>query len=238
MPRRPRARASLPTVVAACAALAFLVVGVVVGVPFLTREREAHTGTPTPPPFAAITPIVLAPGETACEDRVAVEPATAVVRVLASQQPAGVPLKVTATGEGWRATGTSGDDYAGYDPIDTAIEPAPPASLLATVCVENAGERRVRLQGTTEPRVQARPVTTVDGEVVEPRMSMILLESAPASIADRPGTILEHAAAFKPPLFGSVTIALLLVLALLGVPAAVVFALGRALREDERPPSS
>jgi hypothetical protein len=217
---------------AAGAALAFLLAAILWGVPYLTHDRTAYTGTPTPPAFAEITPVALKPGRAACQDGVALESATRVVRVLASKQRVGVPLRVTASGDGWRAEGRSPRDYGGTDPIDTTIA-APPRSLLARVCVENAGRRTVRLQGTVEARVQPRPLTTVDGKLVQPRMTLILLEERPASITDRAGAILAHVSAFKPPIVGSVSVALLLALLLAGVPAAAVYALWRSLRDDE-----
>jgi hypothetical protein len=217
---------------AAGAALAFLVAAIAWGIPFLDRDREAHTGTPTPPPYAEVTPIVLKPGEVACLDSVAVEPSTRVVRLLAASQPVGVPLRVTARGDGWRSESTTSDAYGGTDPIHAPLSP-PPHALLAKVCVENVGERRVRLQGTIEARVQSRSRTAIDGEPIEPRMSLILLEEAPAPIVDRIGTILDHVAAFDPPFIGSFSVALLLALLVAGVPAAVVFALWRSLRDDD-----
>jgi hypothetical protein len=215
------------------AALAFVVVAAVFGLPYLTGDRTAYSGTPVPLPFSEITPIVLGPGERACQDGVAVEPRSAVVRVRGASQRGGVPLHVTLDGQGWRAQGTSTSDWGATDVVDTVLDRTPPRSELARLCVENAGDHKARLQGTAEARVLTRTETTVDGRVIKPRLTTILLERDDASIAARAGTILDHIAAFKPPILGSASVALLLLLTLLAIPAATVYAIWRSLREDE-----
>jgi hypothetical protein len=228
----PRRFLRTPLVAAAGALLVFLVAAVAWGIPYLQRDREAYSGTPTPPPYERVTPIALQPGDEACTSSVALETSTTVVRLLAAKATVpDVPLRVTVRAPGYRGAGVDAD-YAGTDPIDVTI-PAPPESVLATICVRNTGDHIARLQGTVEPRIQSRPRTTLDGEEIEPRMSVLLLEGAPQSIADRPGDIVRHVAAFEPGIIGKVSLWVLAVLVLLGVPAGVAYAVGRSLRDDE-----
>jgi hypothetical protein len=225
MPRR--------LVLPALSALLIAVALLVWGLPWLTRDRPAMTSTPTPPAFGVVTPIVLAPGARACESLVAFAPETRTAVVLSAKQPGEGPrLRVSAEAPGYRGSGEIAAGYHG-EQVLTASLPAPPRNAIGTVCVTNEGRRTVSLQGTTEGRVQNRSETTVDGEPHEAKMSLLLTEGAERSLADRPGEIAGRIAAFKPPIVGSVSLAVVALLILLGVPAAVVYVVARGIADDE-----
>jgi len=216
----------------ALSGVAIVILLLAFGIGWLTKDRVAYTGTPTPPAFADITPIELRPGQEACETEVAFERDTRKAVVLSAKFPGeGPPLRLTARGGGWSASGRIEGGYMGAGPLAADL-PAPPRSLLATVCVENTGRRAVALQGTTEGRIQARPITSVDGEEIPAKMTLLLTEGAPRSLADRPGEILDRIAAFKPPFVGKASLILLLLLVLVGVPGAVVYAIWRGIAAD------
>ena len=99
----------------AVAGVLMLVAALAWGIPWLTKSREDRTSTPTPPPFATITPIVLEPGEQACENLVALSPDTRQVTVLSARfEGKGPRLQVVATAPGYRGTG---EIAAGYEPL-------------------------------------------------------------------------------------------------------------------------
>ena len=222
-------RRTLPAI----SALAFLIVALAFGLPWLTRDRPATTGTPTPPPFTAITPITLKPGEEACQSLVAFETDTRTATVLSAENVEdGPPLRIVARAEGWESAGDVAGGYGEFAGLQAQLDP-PPDDVLGEVCVTNEGDERVRLQGTEEGRVQTRSETSVDGEPIVTRMALLLGQGADRSIADRPGQILERVAAFKPPLVGTWSLALLALLVLLGVPALVVFAVARGIADDD-----
>lgn len=222
-------RRTLPAI----SALAFLIVALAFGLPWLTRDRAATTGTPTPPPFSAITPIALAPGEEICQTLVAFETDTRTATVLSAEDVEdGPPLRIVARAAGWESAGEVEGGYDEFAALQAQLDP-PPADALGEVCVTNEGERRVRLQGTEEGRVQTRSVTELEGEPIVPRMALLLGQGADRSIADRPGQILERVAAFKPPIVGTWSLALLALLVVLGVPALVVFAVARGIADDD-----
>jgi len=213
---------------ALCGALIVLAL-LVWGLPWLTKDRPDVTGTPTPPAFNTVTPIRLGPGSTACERSVAFSPQTRALTILADKQPGPTPpLRVVARAPGYRAAATIPGGYAGLAPL-TASVPAPPRSVLGEVCVENAGRRRVALQGTTEGRIQNRAITSVDGEDTPVKMTLLLTEGVERSLADRPGEIFDRIAAYKPPFVGTVSLAILALLVLLGVPAGVLYAVWRGI---------
>lgn len=217
---------------ALCGALIVLAL-LVWGIPWLTKDRPDVTATPTPPAFNTVTPIRLAPGSRACERSVAFSAQTRALTVLADKQPGPTPpLRVTARAPGYRASAAIPGGYAGLAAL-TASVPAPPRSVLGEVCVENAGRRGVALQGTTEGRIQNRAVTSVDGRDTPVKMTLLLTEGVDRSLADRPGEILDRIAAYKPPFVGSVSLVILALIVLLGVPAGVLYAVSRGIAAAE-----
>ncbi len=205
------------------------------GIPWLTRDRPDVTSTPTPPAFSTVTPISLRPGQRACESQVAFSPHTRSLVVLAAKQEGPTPsLRITARAPGYRAGANVPGGYDGLAALAVSVPP-PPRSVLGQVCVENTGRRAAHLQGTTEGRIQNRAVTSVDGEPIEAKMTLILTAGTDRSLADRPGEILDRIAAFKPPFVGSVSLAIFGLLVLVGVPAGVLYAIwrGLAVAEDD-----
>lgn len=202
------------------------------GIPWLTKSRPDRTSTPTPPPFSAITPILLEPGQRACENLVALSTDTRQITVLSAKfSGTGPRLRVEVTAPGWQATGRIAGGYEGLQPLTASI-PAPPRNAIGGVCVTNAGAKAVELQGTTEGRIQNRSATSVDDTVIPQKMTLLLSAQRDRSIADRPGEILARIAAFKPPIVGSVSLTILLIVVLLAVPAGVLYAIWRGIAQD------
>jgi hypothetical protein len=203
------------------------------GLPWWTKDRAAVTSTPTPPPFQAIAPVVLKPGSEACETLVAFEPGTRAATILSAKPTEDGPrLRVTATADGYRSVAEIPGGYAAQDSLQAALD-APPRAAIGELCVENVGRRRVTLQGTTEGRIQNRAGTVVDGRQVPEKLTLLLTEGRARSLADRPGEILDRVAAFKPPIVGRASLAIVGLLILLGVPAAVVYAIARGIADEE-----
>jgi hypothetical protein len=216
----------------AVAGALMLIAALAWGIPWLTKSREDRTSTPTPPPFAAIAPVVLKPGQQACENLVALSTDTRQVTVLSAKfEGTGPRLQVVATAPGYRGTGDIAGGYDGLKPLPATI-PAPPRNAIGQVCVRNTGAKAAQLQGTTEGRIQNRSVTEVDGAVITPKLTMLLSEGRNRSIADRPGEILERISAFKPPIIGSVSLVILFVIVLVAVPAGVLYAIWRGIAGD------
>jgi hypothetical protein len=222
-------RAWLPAI----CALLMLVAFVAWGIPWLTKSRADTTSVPTPPPFSAVTPIVLKGGSKACEDKVAFATATRAVTLLTAKfDGVGGPLRVIASYPGYRGDATIARGYGGEQALRAEI-PAPPRNAIGTLCIENTGKHTVQLQGTIEPRIQNRSSTSVDDKVLTTKLSLILTEESNRSLAARPGEILVRVAAFKPFWVGQVSLALLALLVVLAVPVAVLYAVWRGLSSQE-----
>lgn len=217
----------------AVCALAMLVALVAWGIPWLTESRTDTTAVPTPPPFSTVTPIVLKGGAKVCEDKVAFATQTRAVTVLTAKfDGVGPKLRVIASYPGYEGDATIPAGYGGEQALRTLI-PAPPRNAIGTLCIVNTGRTAIALEGTAEGRVQNRSVTSVNGVVIVPKLSLILTEPVNRSLADRPGEILDRIAAFKPFWVGRGTLAVFFLLVLLGVPAGVLWAIGSGIGKDE-----
>jgi len=225
-----------PRVIAIAVMAVVFAVAVVTLLRLGTRERDAITAVVTPPPVLAGTPVTLKPGQRLCEEDVALEPDSQVIRVYSGAPTSDVArLHITLRGDGWSTSVDSppvGNPGTGADGIyDTSFAP-PPRSLLATVCVSSAEDRPAILAGSREDRVHTRSRTTVDGKPIEERVGMSVLSGGPQAPLSHLKTVLQRAAAFEPAPVGWVLLGLVLVVVGLGVPALVVYATLRALRDD------
>lgn len=202
------------------------------------RDRPALEYVATPPPIAEATPIELGRDEAACQRDVVLTPRSRVIRVWSGSPTPDVPrLRVTAEARGWSTTALSPEHTdrpgGGGDGIyDTRIEP-PPREVLATVCVASADpDQAAILAGSEEPRVKSRSATRVDGQEIEARMGLAVLTGGPQAPLAHAREVLERTAAFAPAPVGWLSLGLLFVVVVIAVPAAAVYAVLRALRED------
>jgi hypothetical protein len=227
--RRPR------TIALACMALVF-VVALYALAQLATNRRDDITAVATPPPELTAMPVTLEPGQELCEDDVALERSSQVIRVYSGSPTPDVPrLRVTVKGDGYRVDALSpetGQAGGGADGIyDTRI-PRPARSTMTTVCVRSASDDQAAiLAGSEEERIHSRSQATVDGKPIEPRVALVVLAGGPRSPLSQAQTVLERAATFQPAPVGWVLLGLMLVVIGLGVPALAVYAVLKALRE-------
>jgi hypothetical protein len=201
-----------------------------------TNRRDDVTAVATPPPEFKATPVELKPGQELCEDDVALDTTSQVIRFYSGSPTPDVPrLRLTVKGDGYAADALSpetGQAGGGADGIyDTRI-PRPDRSTIATVCVRSASDDQAAiLAGSEEERIHSRSQATVDGEPIEPRVALVVLAGGPRSPLSQAQTVLERAATFQPAPIGWVLLGLMLVVIGLGVPALAVYAVLKALRE-------
>jgi hypothetical protein len=208
--------------------LALLVAAAAVwGVPYLTRERQYYATTPQPDPLFTVATIPLRAGRQACLDRAVVDHYSeqARLRVGTYGRPA-VPLELSLSGAGYRAAARVPATYADSQPITVAVRP-PARPVEVTICVRNAGTRRIALYAADD-RTESRSQTRVDGRKVAPDFDIVFTERRPVSILARLPVSLRRASAFR--FFGvsPVTLWPLLVLFAIGVPLAVLLTFARS----------
>lgn len=208
-------------------------------VPFLDRERPATYATPTVQPTdpGSLAPIAVKGSQTVCADQIPWGPDARYVQftLTGSKRPAS-PLRIVATGPGYRATATLPAGTPGDVLQTVAITPARSEIPDGTLCVVNAGRHQIKLYGINQGRGSSPSTTTVDGKPVPQELSITLLTHPSQSLTARLGTISSHIAAFRPLTGWEVFV--LGLLAVFGVPVAVGVALARAAAEDDAADSS
>jgi hypothetical protein len=211
-------------------------------VPYLTEGRPAVWATPTSEPYTAaqLSPVTVPARRQVCVDGMPWAPDARYVqlRVLPGVRPARAPeLGVEATGPGYRATGTVPAGLRQNDQAIARIAPAP-RELSGRLCVTNRGARALALYGVGRQGRLAAPVemTVAGREVADRQLSVTLLSNPDQSLIGRMGDVLDHVAAFRP--IGTWIVWLVLAALLVGVPAGVAVALGKAAALDDDQPSA
>ena len=207
---------------------------VVRAMPFLDRGRPAVFATPTVQPTdpASLAPIAVKGGQSACADQIPWGPDARYVQftLTGSKWPPS-PLRIVATGPGYRAVARLPEGAAGDAQQTVAITPARTEIPNGTLCVVNEGRHQIKLYGINQGRGSSPSTTTVGGKPVDQELSVTLLTSPSQSLTARLGTISSHIAAFRP--LTGWQVFLLGLLAAFGVPVAVGVALARAAAEDD-----
>jgi hypothetical protein len=203
-------------------------------VPFLDHGRPATYATPTIQPTdpTSLSPIAVKGGQSVCADQIPWGPDARYVQLTltGAKRPAS-PLRIVATGPGYRATaqlpaGTPGDVLQ-----TVALTPARTEIADGTLCVVNEGRHQVKLYGINPGRGSSPSTTKVDGKPIGQELSITLLTHPSQSLGGRLGTIASHIAAFRP--LTGWEVFLMGLLAVLGVPVAVGVALSRAAAQDD-----
>ena len=230
---RSRPARGRPGPVAAAGALLALMV--LAGfVPWLLRDRPAVSSTPIVRPPSVVAELRLRPDRTACVSDVLLGPDAQEVAVEVTRAPraAGPPLEVTARAASFGARASAPGGYNPRTALEIAIRPAPREIAGGRVCVRNTGRADVWFLGTVEERALSTQRTTIDGRPAAVQLAMTLQEREDRSILARTGQLLDRAAAFRPGYLGPAALAVLLAAVALGVPAATLLALRRAVDED------
>jgi hypothetical protein len=209
--------------------LALLVAAAAIwGLPYLTHGRDYYATTPQPDPLFTVATIPLGAGQRACMDRAVVDRYSEQARLrVGTFHRRAVPLELSLSGDGYRASARVPATYADSRPFEVAVRP-PPHPVEVTICLRNAGARRVALYVAAD-RTKSRSHTFVGGRDVGSNFDIVFTERRPVSIAARLPVSLQRAGAFR--FFGvsPVTLWPLLILFVVGVPLAVLVTFGRSL---------
>ncbi|TML98496.1 MAG: hypothetical protein E6G10_22710 [Actinobacteria bacterium] len=221
---------------AVLSALVVLVAGSAVWlVPGLVRARDTPASVSSPRPLTGIGLIEVPPGSAACFGDVAIESRSEQARFqVFTYKRRAQPLRLEIRARGYRFTAPVPASYADGETVRVPVRP-PAAPLAARVCIRNAGERHVAFTGS-EDRTRSRSTTTVDGRRVNDTLTFAFYERQRVSLLRRLPVTLERLTRFRPGV-ARWMLWILLALVVAGVPAAVLWALGRALREHAVKPA-
>src|SRR3954452_4410763 len=212
-------------------AAAVLLVGLVIAVPVMTKDRTVITATPVPDPISPLEKQPLKPRSEMCLDSIPYTAEAARVRLLVPQlsEPT-QPLRVRVRAAGLDESHTVAPSaYGAFRPIVVAFTPVKRESL-GTVCVRNTGRRGVNIRVTSAPPNISRSNAAIDGKPYLNEVPVTLLARDKGSLIGRLGEIAGPAEAFKPGL-AAAPVCPLLLLPALAVPALVLYAVAGAIRD-------
>lgn len=202
--------------------------------PFLVSKQDWRAEVPTPPALNAVSEFAVPRSGEACMGSVTVTPNShlAVFGLRPAKQTprGGPPVRLSLSGPGYHASLSVPGGYPGGGVTLPIAAPSHPT--ITTACFINEGRSTVLFDGTIEPRTVARSPTTVDGVSVVGDIALTFLEGRDTSMLQRLGLVFDHASNLTERLVPVWLIWALAVLVAFGVPAGVVAALYRALRED------
>jgi hypothetical protein len=128
--------------------------------------------------------------------------------------------------------GAYGEKVAPFTPRQHVVITPPATSRIGTACFVDAGRSPVLLDGTSEPRFLARSTMTIDGKPVVGTIGLTFFAERPTSRLQQLGEIFDHASNLTDHLVPVWLIWIIVIVALIGIPVAVVRAFYRSLRED------
>jgi hypothetical protein len=224
-----RSRAT-PSVVAFAAVQ--LLAAVFVWRPYATRDREYPTTIAQAPARFSTVLVALDPGQRACLDAIALDKRSAVARFqVGTYGKRTVPLEFQVAGSGYRAdVAITPAAYTDNGIVQIPV-PAPKHDVETSACIVNRGRHRVALYAANAGEVSASQAT-LDGKPIGTNYWLGFYERRQTSIAHRAPTIAARIPIFRPGFVGPWLIWPLAALFVLGVPAAVIAAHARALRDD------
>jgi hypothetical protein len=201
--------------------------------PFVAAQRDTPAEIPSPAGLAGAEVVPLAKGAPACFEHAVIEPHSEQARfkVYSPEGPAG-PLRVTLRGGGYDYTA----EVPPGTPDNTQVAvpvPAPPTDIPLRVCIENRGARDIGVFASAD-RTRSRSTAIVRGHDTERSIWFAFYEPRSRAITERIPVTLERMTAFRPGYVGRGLLWVLLVLFVAGVPAAMIWAYVRAVRDDER----
>jgi hypothetical protein len=211
---------------------AFALVAAVLWIPWATKSRVVTAATPVPAALVGYVPAPLPGGATGCMSSVTFSPQTQIgeIAVVTKGKP-GPALAISAKATGYRASARVPAGYHDNDAIRFDLA-TPKDAVIGSLCIRNTGKQTVVLKATTEFRTMGRPQLSIDGTPQPMDPKLIFYERDRSSFLSRAGDILRHAAVFTPPFLPRIVLGLLALIALIGIPVAVAFALKSAVEAD------
>jgi hypothetical protein len=197
---------------------------------FLTADRDLVASTPSPRPVFSVTYVTVPSGEPLCIGDVTIPDSARRLRLqVRTYGRLGPALAVTLKARGYEQRVDVAAGYADNTVLDAAMTP-PPADALGEVCLRQSSGRPVALAGSTEERTQSRPRSRLGDQPVAADSYLAFYAGRSASALRETPEIVDRMGAFKPGIVGPWLLWPLLVLAVVGVPAGVVWAALRAAR--------
>jgi hypothetical protein len=195
-------------------------------VPWLGRKRDFPAEIPNPPALQVLALDVVPAGKRLCMREIAIERHARQVRFqVGTYFKPGPPLLLEITAPGYRSASRVAAGYPDNARLSLPVKP-PPRDTLVTACFTNLGRRKIAFYAATD-RAVSRAQVTLGGKPVEGSPAFGFWEGRSVSIADRADVTVERMATFRGFLGHAWLLWALLVMFVLGMPAALAVALWR-----------
>jgi hypothetical protein len=215
-------------------ALVVLALGAVLVVrPFVAKQRDQPSSVPSPASLTNTDTVPLVEGAPACfRDAVAEHHSEFIRFKVASPDGPAPAFDVSIAGPGYRYTAEIPAGQQDGAAVQAPI-PAPPSDVPVRVCFASRGSPAIGLFASSD-RTRSRSVAYIGGRSTQKSIWFTFAEPAPRTILERLPDTIRRMTVFRPSWIGRVLLWAIAVLFIVGVPAGVVWAYARGLRDDER----
>jgi len=199
-------------------------------IPHLRASAPAVDATPSYSPLSAYSTIDLNPRHELCVNGVPFSTTSRYAQFLVQgRQPAQPGLLVNASAPGYSAQARTPTAPPADGPLNVQLQPPTRETTGGKICVRNVGRSALGFLAVPPGAQQSASQTTVDGVVIDADVTLTLLSSlSEQRLANLPNVV-HHASAFVP--LPQWLIWLIGLLVLIGVPAALAFALASSIGE-------
>jgi hypothetical protein len=201
--------------------------------PFVAEQRDQPAEVPSPASLSNTDTVPLVEGAPACFRHAVAEHHSEFVRFkVASPDGPAPPIDVKITGPGYQYTAS----IPAGQPDGAVVQapmPAPPGDVPVRVCFSSRGGPAIGLFASSD-RTRSRSIAYIDGKSTDKSIWFTFAEPAPRAILERLPDTVRRMTVFRPSWVGRVLLWAIAVLFIVGVPAGVVWAYARGLRDDER----
>jgi hypothetical protein len=201
-------------------------------VPHLRASAPAVEATPSYAPLSAPSTVELKPRQEMCVNAVPFSTSSRYAQFLVQgRQPAQPGLLVNARAPGYSAHARTPTAPPADGPLNVQLQPPTRETTGGKICVRNVGRSALGFLAVPPSAQSSISQTTVDGVAIDSDVTVTMLSSlSEQRLANLPNAV-HHASAFVP--LPPWLIWLIGLLVLIGVPAALAFALAGSI--DERP---
>jgi hypothetical protein len=201
--------------------------------PFIAQQRDFVASMPSPASLRETTIVPLVPGERTCFGRATIDPYATEMRFNVSSPSGPAPaIGVHVWGDAYDFRGEVPAGTLDTQQVRLPIQ-TPPGTFPVRVCFRSRGKQEGVGLFASADRTRSRSIAHVDGRKTDQSIWFAFSESTPHTFAERLSATVQRMTVFRPGYVGEGLVWVLLVLFLIGVPAAVVWAYARAVAEVE-----
>jgi hypothetical protein len=200
--------------------------------PFLTDPRAYPASIPQPSPLYSLPFVKLKAGQDACFEPAVMDTHSQLAEFrVTTYKRRGAPIALTISGSGYRFAGRTPGGYPDGELLRVPVH-APPHDLAVRICLRNEGAHTIGLFGAND-QTKAPFKVTVDGKDSGAAVQFAFYERRPVSILHRLPASFDRMQVFRPGFLGPWLFWPLAIFCVVGVPLCALWALWRAVADEE-----